>query len=361
MPVNFGGPGVLPSLGSLDSNVISLPAGAVWLIPSGRWQTKPGKYTVIQEYDPVAQFWRTIGGGSVGGSMERIVSDGANYRLANQTGCVVGALITNGGSAYTSAPTVTATGGSLWRGIIGGAVSTSVTVSNGGSNYTYPPSVWFPPPPPGGIQATGHCTLSSGAVSTVVIDDQGAGYATAPVPIFVNDPREGVNGVTMGAGAAAVTSLTGSGTLTGLICIDHGLPQTSVPSLAITGGGGSSAAATAIMCWTVTAYAVSNSGTGATGNVIITVFDTFPSTSPAYTNVTTQKQLVKTRNASILAGLTTTVGNVTTAGAIVYDGGIFTAVPTVYTTTSNAAAGSTEPVLTFTCGGQTDISIIQPT
>ena len=362
MPVNYGGAGVVPSLGALVSNVVSLAAAETWLIPSGRWGLKPGRYTCVQEYDPITTIWRSIGGGATWGTLDRVVSDGANYRLANLTGCAVGALITNAGTAYTSAPTIAPTGGSsVWKAIVGGALNTSVTVSNGGSNYTYPPTVLIAPPPSPGIQATAHATLSSGAVGSVVIDDQGAGYTSPPTIILVNDPREGLNGTTVGTGATAVASLTGSGTITGVLCLDPGKAVTSVPTFTITGGGGSALAITAIMNWCITAYAVSNSGTGATGSVIFTVYDQFPTTNPIYTNVSTQSQLVKTRPGIVLAGLTVTVGNVTTAGAVVLDAGIFTAVPTVYAVASSAAIGSTAPVVTWTMGGVTDVSQIFPT
>ena len=363
MPVNYGGQGVTPSLGALGSNVISLAAAQTWLIPSGRWEVKPGRYSCIQEYDPITTIWRSVGGGATWGTIDRIVSDGANYRLANLTGCAVGALITNAGTGYTSAPTATpSAGSSVWKVIVGGAVGATVTVTNAGSNYTYPPQVIFAPPPSPGVQATGHATLSSGTIGSVVVDDQGAGYTTPPAITFTNDPREGLNATTVGTGAAATCTLTGSQTITALLALDPGKAVTAVPTFTFAGGGGSSLAATIFMCWSITAYAVTNSGTGATGNLVYTVYDQFPTTAPAYTNVSTQSQLVKTRPAVVLAGLTTTVGNVTTAGSVILDAGIFTAVPTVYAQSSNALLGGTAPILTWTMGGITpDITQIMPT
>ena len=59
-------------------------------------------------------------------------SDGQNYRLANLTGCPVGALMTNVGSGYTSAPTVAASAGSsAWTAVVGGAINSTVTVTTG--------------------------------------------------------------------------------------------------------------------------------------------------------------------------------------------------------------------------------------
>ena len=89
MPVVFGAPGVTPSLRGQPSNVITLQAGNVQLVPSGSWYVKPGRYTVLQEYDPIAGFWRAIGGDWSSASMELVWSDGVNVRLANQSGSEV--------------------------------------------------------------------------------------------------------------------------------------------------------------------------------------------------------------------------------------------------------------------------------
>ena len=281
-----------------------------------------------------------------------------NYRLANQTGALVGALLTNAGSGYTSAPTVTASAGSsIWRAVVGGAVNTTITVTNGGTNYTYPPQVEFQAPPAGGVQATGYAVLTGSAVSSVVVTNQGAGYASAPTIVFSNDPREGVNGVTVGYNAAATCTLTGSGTVTAVLCLDHGQGgQTSLPTLSFGGGGGSSAAATGIMCWSITAYAAGTAGTGLSGSVAqITAEDAFPTTAAAYTNPYTQSGLVRTRNANIKAPISS--GGITATGAVIYDGGIYTSSPTPIVN-ATASVVTAAPVVTFTLGGQTDTSYL---
>lgn len=358
----FSGPGLTPSLKGVVSNVISLGSGECFTVsPAGWYQIKQGKYTTIQQYDPITAVWRAVGGGSTAGGTEYIYSDGVNYRLANQMGCVVGAIVTTAGSAYTSAPTVTATAVSgttnpLFRAIVGGAVNTTVTVTNGGSNYTYPPIVLIQAPPAGGVQATAHCTLSSNAVSTVTVDDQGAGYSTPPTVTFVNDPREGINGITQGSGAAGVTTLTGSGTITAVVCIDHGAPltgQTSVPTLAFSGGGGSSAAATALVCWAIQAYTVTTSGTGYSGSVIVSAYGPTLSAG-AYTNPTIQSGFVKGRAAFIVAGNAT---NITTSGLSVSDGGVYAGVPSLITYYNQPP--TTAATLGFTMGSVVnDVSYI---
>lgn len=356
----FSGPGLTPNLKGLATNVVSLAAGEAWIVsPAGWYMMKPGKYTALQSYDPITGIWRSVGGGSTSAPQEYFYSDGVNYRLCNQTGCTVGAYVTNGGTGYTSAPTVTSNGGApLFRAIVGGAVNTSVTVTNGGNNYTYAPAVQLSAPPAGGVQATAHCTISASAVATVVIDDQGAGYSSPPTVVFINDPREGQNGVTQGANAAAVCTLTGAGTITAIVVIDHGSPltgQTTIPLLTITGGGGSAAAATAVVDWTIQAYTVTSSGTGYTGNVLVSAYGpTF--SGAAYTNPTIQNALVKGRMGLIGPPAGT---NITATGQTVFDGGIYAGVPSLISYYNSPP--TTAAALGFTMGSSPpDVSYVTP-
>ncbi len=362
MPLYFGGQGVTPNLEGLPSSAFSLAAGECWTIPAGWFECKPGPFTVIQNYDPIPGIWRSIGGGALSdGSLQRVRSDGVNYRLANQSGCAVGAVVTTAGSGYTTAPTVTASSGSsIWRAIVGGAIATSVTVTAGGSGYTYPPIVVFSPPPNGGVCATGTCTLSSGAVNAVSVTNQGAGYNTAPTVSFINDPREGLNSTTTGANAAAVATLTGAGTITAVVCVDHGnaVTGTTVPTLTFSSGA---AAATIVMCWTITAYVVSatTAGSGYTTPVIISAYET-PISGSVLTNPTVQSALVKKRNAFIIGALST--GAFTATGQTVIDGGVYDVVPTVYIQ-SQGVFGAAAVAAVFTAptmGGITDVSTIFP-
>jgi hypothetical protein len=336
----YGGNSLAPSLGAgLSTNRIALKAGQVWTIPSGWFMVRSGPYTTVQQYDVVLGIWYSIGGGGYGGSVEYIHSDGQNYRLANQNGCVVGAVITNVGSGYTTAPTITAgSGGAVFKTIIGGAVSQTVTVTNAGTNYTYSPTVVFSAPPPGGVQATGYCTLSGSTVSTVTVVDQGAGYSSAPTVTFVNDPREGLNGTTVGYNAAAIAVLTGSGTITAALCLDHGTPiaytlgsATSIPTLTLSSALGS-AAVTALMNWSIVGLqsgSYNNGTSGITGvQAWATAIDQPTSANATVLNVAVQKGLVKGRQASLSAAIS---GGILPAYGswVVNDGGIYQGTPLV--------------------------------
>jgi hypothetical protein len=196
--VSIGGAGIaLPYPSALygysafsGTNEVTLQGGQVLVFPAGTYWVTPGPCTFLQYLDPVSNLW--VVANQLAGAGRYVNSDGANWRLANLTGCPVGAIVTNSGTGYTSAPTVTpSSGSSTWTAIVGGAVNTTVTVGTAGSGYTFPPNVWFSAPPNGGIQATGYATISGGAVTAVTVTNQGAGYTSAPTITFSKTVKRG--------------------------------------------------------------------------------------------------------------------------------------------------------------------------
>jgi len=65
----------------------------------------------------------------------------------------------------------------------GGQV-TSVTITNGGSGYTSPPTVTFANPATGTDEALGYALLSGGVVTEIVVTHGGRGYTSAPAITF---------------------------------------------------------------------------------------------------------------------------------------------------------------------------------
>jgi hypothetical protein len=186
-------------------------------------------------------------------------------------------------------------------------------------------------------------------INAVTVVNQGAGYLSAPVISVLNDPRD-----TVGSGGSITTTTTGSGTITGVLVTNHGTPVTSVPTLTFTGGGyTTTAAGIAIMCFTTTAYTVTSSGSGYSGNVLITGLGGFSTTAASYTNTYTQSLLVRQRPAFIGGALSTS--NLTATGQTVYDGGIFPGVPTGYVSGYGTASAAQ---VSFTVGGVTDTVIL---
>lgn len=367
MPV-FGGSGVPISMKGAPTNTITLPSGAVaypnsFPNPSvagrntgyaGWFYVKLGRYTVVQIKDPITNIWRGIG--DDGNSERYIYGDGTNMRLANQSGCAVGAVVTTAGSGYVTAPVVTASAGaSVWQAVLGPLVSTTVNLVFGGTNYIYPPLVAIDAPPlgSGGIQATGTATLTGSVVSSITITDQGAGYSGGtPTITLVNDPRD-----TSGSGATATATLVGSGTVAAVICVDHGNPITSGTIPTLTFGSGT-AAATVLMNWGISSYSVTATGAGygTSSFISVTGAGPLPVASPAYTNPTSQQNLVRLRPAVVWVP-TNALSGIASGGTIV-DGGVYTGIPVPVF--SPATIPTTVGTLVLTMGGFSDTSFVQP-
>lgn len=364
MANTYGAAGIYPTPRGQPSIAFDLQPGLARIIPAGTWMLDSGPYTCIQEYDPVQGQWQSPGGDGFAAGPQYVNSDGFNYRAVNLCGCIVGANVTTAGSAYVPAtpPTVSFTNAAsaAATAIIGGAVSTTVTVTNGGTSYTWAPLVFLDSPPIGaGYQATATCTITSAAVATVTINNQGAGYANVPNIYFINDPRD-----TTGSGASAVATLTGAGTVTQLIITNQGTPNTTLfPTIAFSSG---SAAATPIMVRAIGGVSMTTAGSGYSGNVIVQGYGNGLSGS---TNVLTNPRwttnLVRTRVGTVLVGTATSGGALTGGGASLFDGGIYAgSLPTPVIIGGGPLGlintGAIAGVATFTWANPTDTLLLQP-
>lgn len=341
------------------SGPISLAAGQAELVPAGQFNLLLGAYTFLQVYDPITTTWRTIGTQNMG--VKPVNSDGANFRIVNLSGCAAGAFITNVGSGYTSAPTVTASAGSsAWTAVVGGAVHATVTITAAGSGYTYAPTLLVDAPPAGGVQATMTCTISAGAINAVTVVNQGAGYTTAPGVTILPDPRD-----TAGSGGTLTTTLTGSGTVCAVVCTNHGTAVTAVPTLTFAGGGGASAAATAVMCFTTPATQFTvDAGGVAYGNAqpfaVLAVGGVVAGAAGAVVNPALGPGLFTPRT-GVITGTSTAGGAITATGAVTQDGGIFQAVPKGIVIAGGSGLATTVGQVTMGVGGVTDTSYLYPT
>lgn len=364
MPV-FGGGGVGITMKGAPTNGLSLLPGQVYYpgsnqnpsVPgqgvgnAGWFIAKLGRYSVLQMKDPITGIWRGIGDDS--NAQRYFYTDGVNVRIANQSGCAVGAVVTTAGSAYTAAPTVVASAGaSTWLAVLGPYV-TSATVNYGGTSYVYPPIVVIDAPPAGGVQASATCAITTNSVSSITITNQGAGYsAGAPNIRLVNDPRD-----TTGSGATATAVLAGSGTIAAVLCTDHGNAITSGTIPTLTFGSGS-AAATVVMNWGITTYAVTAAGAGYGTSVLVELSAAEAALPTATrTNPATENFLVRRRKALVWVVSGSTGG--LAVGGIIEDGGVYTGIPTpVYT---YQGLPTTVGVLALTMGGFTDLcDLVQP-
>lgn len=367
----LGGLGIPLNLGALQSNAIAIKPGQLWPIPAGTYLVSPGSYTFIQYLDPVTQTWRVLDCAASGNQI--LDSDGGNYRLANLTGTPIGGLVTTAGSSYVNGIFINGTsaagiagiaatpsaGASTWTCIVGGANNT-IAVTTAGSGYTFQPTLIVSPPPPGGIQATASCTISAGAINAASFTNVGAGYTSVPTITVVNDQRD-----TVGTGGVLTASaLTGSGTLVAMYPNNPGTVLTAVPTFTFAAAAGSSAAATAIMNFTLTGFTATFAGVQL-GNAqpfgLLTVggivAGTQTTTNPiAGTGLTTPRM-------GQISGTTTAGGGIQTTGSVIVDGGLgFQAVPalTVVGTGTFTISAAQWPNATATVGGVTDTSFIQP-
>lgn len=355
----LSGPGQLlpvPSLyptnplgGTLDpqGTEVSLAPGETMLVPRGIWLLNPGGYCVVQVLDPVSGVWRMNSTARVGPTT--VSSDGNNVRVANLTGCALGAIVTTAGSAYVQGSTTVtpSAGNSTWQPVVGGLISTTVSITAAGAGYGVAPLVFFPPPPYPGVQATGVAVISSGTVSSITVLNQGAGYTTAPVPQIVPNPTDpNLASGSITSNATATTTLVGAGTLAAVLCTNPGVSFSTVPSLTIAGAG-TSAAATIVPMWTLTGASITSGGAGFSANTELSTLGGIPSATAAHTNPSIELTGVIPRRASVL--LTANGGTIATVSTI-YDGGLFTGTPTPLIETQTGAGGSTAATITLTLG-----------
>lgn len=178
--------------------------------------------------------------------------------------------VTNGGSGYTSAPTVTAYGGSgsgaTFVATVANGSVTGVRVTNPGTGYLVGDLVQLGFSGGGSdTQAIGTPVVSpsSGGVSGVNVTAGGSAYTTSTIVTF-----------TLGGGSGATgLPLATNGVITGVQITNPGVGYTVPPVVTITDtGGGSGATATStIETGQVTSITVTVGGTGYVGNPNVTI------------------------------------------------------------------------------------------
>ena len=377
---------------SEGGGIIELGSGGIYYPPAGEFVFTSGQVTVLQTFDPIAQMWRSVQWPTL--QSQYISSDGANYRLLNASGIVVGAAITAPGAAAAangigsvvtgvtvtfSAPVSgqanqTATG----YAIVGGSVQ-APTITQAGAGFLTPPLIIIDPPTAGGIQATATCTLTAaGGIAAVTMQNVGAGYAAAPnfwiSPQFANYPGGPSGSFAAGANpapgpvfltnalpgntntsptGAQLTSnpLTGALTLTGIVVVNPGqlYDGTHIPVVTIAGMTG--AAATAIMAMSLTGVTLVAGGVGY-GAGLPPNFQT----SLGLVASTNNNNAFIGREAR---GVTTIAGGAVTGFTIEDPGFGLQKVPVV-TVLNTSAIATTQATGTAVCGGQNDINVLQP-
>jgi hypothetical protein len=184
------------------------------------------------------------------------------------TGQIIGFTITNPGSGYTNAPTISISSGTgaSAEALFSGRVLTGITITNQGNNYTSPPTVNIIGG--GGSGATATAVISNGKLTGINITNQGSGYTSAP---FVE--------IVSGTGAQASVTVSG-GEIVAIDVVNGGFGYTGAPEvviLPVPGAPGSGAKATATIGpnGSVTSVTISSSGTGYLGGNTPSVAEPF--------------------------------------------------------------------------------------
>jgi hypothetical protein len=358
MPFNQIGYG--PKTNPTAVTPLTLTTGQTYVLPSGQWLVQLGPYTVVQTFDSVTQTWR-IFQTPVNSDVIAISSDGSNWRLANISGTIVGAYVVNGGTSAVLPlgiyPANTVTSGNYvvatttagaqssqigtaatFNVIVGGAISTTVTVTTAGVGYVRPPTLVFSPPPAGGVLATGYISaLSSTGISTVVVTNQGAGYTAAPTVTVIPNPLDSVT-TTAVLTTTLDTAFTASSTLGRIAAVTvayNGSGYATVPTITVASG----ASTTGVSVVPIMALSMITTGTMSGGSANLT--DNTASFSIQSKTLASAKTNATT-NPFIEAGcytprpgyglIDTTSGVTSTAGTII-DGGLHQQIGTGATTT----------------------------
>lgn len=243
------------------TNLFTLSAGQAMPVPPGDYMIAGASgLSVLQYNDPVLGTWA---GTEVLDRATYVHSDGQNVRVANLTGCPVGAVVTDAGTGYVQASTTctASAGGSTWQPIVGGALtmlelsSQATTAASGtGTVATITFAAQAAAPPVGslvtiaGVTPTGYnvtdavVTASStttvsyantttgaqtvaGTATTNVVTGAGSGYTLPPVVLIPAPPSPGVQ-------ATAYASIS-SGTVSGLTITNQGAGYSAQPSLTL--------------------------------------------------------------------------------------------------------------------------------
>jgi len=376
-PATIGGqPG-----GAVGTNRLTLPPGGDFLLPSGTWLVAPGTLSMLQVLDPVSNTWAPYSTQTVNEPIS-VNSDGTNYRVMNPTGFPIGAIVTNGGTGYTSAPTVSAaTGGSQWLAIVGGGIgSINCATASSGKGYAVPPLVNIAAPPTPGVPATAVCAISGGVISGFTITNPGAGYSpSTSVAVNIVPQASDQNFFPSAtatppatANAVATAATSNVGIVTAVLLTNEGNnPANVAPTMTNTGGGGSGLQVTPVMAFTVTGVSISAAGSALPGSsqgpTYMTALGALQTQSSGLTaaaaSVTIGAGLMVPRLAQIIgiqSGSTASILTGSALGAVsgIVDGGLYTTVPTGAFLFPQG--GGVPPTVAVVVGGANDTVFVQP-
>lgn len=254
--------------------------------------------------------------------------DGAVLYQAGSLG--PGVMLTSGGSGYSSAPTITAFGGS------GSGISAVATIANGsvvqilltnpGAGYLPGETVQFAFSGGGSDDsAILEAVLTTGTIGHIQLLSSGSGFTPGTYALSFS----GGGG---GSGAAATYTADGTGKVIGINLANPGSGYTSTPTVSFSSGGGTGATGVVILNpGSVASVNVINGGTGFTATPTLTFVGGGGISATAVANLTS----------GVISSVTVTAG-----------GTGYTSVPAVEVQTGlNNAASATATLMPFGVSG----------
>lgn len=202
-----------------------------------------------------------------------------------------------------------------------------IGITNPGSGYTQAPVVTISAPnEANGVRALAEATITTaaGGVRAITVDTPGTGYTSAPL-VTVSAPD------IAGSVTAKATAVVTGGNVVSIAVIETGSGYIKVPTITITGGGGSSANAVAtISTGQVTSVFLTEAGSGYTSPPTVTI-QAAPSGG---TNATAIAQLTTFKKGTVSVVVTNGGSGYSNAANVVVTIGNATG----YTTQANATA-----------------------
>jgi hypothetical protein len=163
--------------------------------------------------------------------------------------------VVSAGNGYSTAPTVTLTGGSpttaaVARAEVSGGRVIGVTVSDAGKGYTSAPTVAISTSNAAGAAFN---VGVLGSVRAMTVSSGGSGYTSAPTVVFST-----AQGLTKANASVTVTD----GVVSAIDLLSGGTGATTAVTASLSGGGGTGASLQVGMQFGVSAVTVTNGGTG---------------------------------------------------------------------------------------------------
>lgn len=234
-----------------------------------------------------------------------------SYRLS-------GITISNGGTGFTTTPSVTISAPNAITAIGTAVVSgmgsiTSVNITNPGTGYTQAPLVYFSTP--GSYAATGiGSTGALGIVTSVIVNGVGYGYTVAPTITFANPQTIGV-GIGSTALGVAFISTSAGGIVTGVAVTFPGFGYTTSPAVTFSSPGIHTAvgiatlgigASVGIVTGIIVGTGLTNTGFGYTTStsITVTIADPEKTTAVGVANVSSASTIASITLSNVGAGYT---------------------------------------------------------